>query len=424
VPEASADVSLTADSSTADSSTTDSGADGADAAATFNALTDLTRWSAIDLSASANFGTAGSGFEGAVFDGHGVFLAPHDATFAFRHDPASAFDAKASWAGFGVSTTSAGTSGTGFEGTVFDGTYVYFVPWAFGASGTIVRYDTGALFGVAASWQSYDLAANVDATAHGFVGGAFDGRYVYLVPGPGGAAVNTRIARYDIHQPFGAKASWTTFDLATLNAGDNRYADAAFDGRYLYLVPVSSFGSGSIVARYDTTLPVDVAASWTTYDVHAGVSTNLFGLEGAVFDGRYLYFGSSPSPTSTTLVVARFDTQGVFASSSSWTTFVLSGVSGVGGTHVFEARQFDGRYVYFAPLVGSVLARFDTQGMFGDGASWTAFDVAGVRANAGGFGSATLDGRYLYLVPATNGIVAGFDARTPPMIPQPTASFF
>jgi hypothetical protein len=45
----------------------------------------------------------------------------------------------------------------------------------------LVRYDTRAAFGVATSWASFGVST-IDANVKGLAGGAFDGRWLYLVP--------------------------------------------------------------------------------------------------------------------------------------------------------------------------------------------------------------------------------------------------
>jgi hypothetical protein len=101
----------------------------------------------------------------------------------------------------------------------------------------------------------------VNPYARGFAGGAFDGRYVYLVPetntgttsATGAQFVgNGLVVRYDTTQPFGAASSWSTFDLkANFASTVSGFFGAVFDGRYLYLVPEGN----TIAARFDARTP-------------------------------------------------------------------------------------------------------------------------------------------------------------------------
>ncbi|MCW3020168.1 MAG: hypothetical protein JWN10_2476, partial [Solirubrobacterales bacterium] len=135
-------------------------------------------------------------------------------------------------------------------GAAFDGRYLYFVPNYNNTvqDGLVTRYDTQGAFGSVGAWSTFDLAT-VNASAIGFLGAAFDGRYVYFVPGTGSLA-----ARYDTQRAFGGGGAWTTFDVKSVNAGAPKYFGAAFDGRYVYLVP----GTGSIAARFDAKTPPSV----------------------------------------------------------------------------------------------------------------------------------------------------------------------
>jgi hypothetical protein len=65
----------------------------------------------------------------------------------------------------------------------------------------------------------------------------------------------------------------------------------------MYFVP----NSASLLARYDTTASVSAGASWATFELK-GVSSSVYGYNGAIFDGRYMYL--VPFATS---VVMRFD---------------------------------------------------------------------------------------------------------------------
>ena len=170
----------------------------------------------------------------------------------------------------------------GFSGTAFDGRYIYV------ASGIVTRYDTQGAFGANGAWSTFDLAA-VDAGAKSFNGATFDGRYVYFVPYVSGGAADGVVARYDTQGAFGATAAWGTFDLTTVNAGAKGFAGAAFDGRYVYFVPYNNGALDGISARYDTQGAFGATGAWATFDI-GSVDAGVKGLNGAAFDGRYVYF--------------------------------------------------------------------------------------------------------------------------------------
>jgi len=87
-----------------------------------------------------------------------------------------------------------------------------------------------------AYWLTYDLGA-VSATAKGYQGAAFDGRYVYLAPFTHGTKYDGLTTRYDTQMSFDGSTSWTTFDTASVTPGAQGFSGAVFDGRYIYLVP-------------------------------------------------------------------------------------------------------------------------------------------------------------------------------------------
>jgi hypothetical protein len=189
----------------------------------------------------------------------------------------------------------------GFSGDVFDGRYVYFVPYNNNSTydGVVTRYDTKAPPGFEAgtSWGAFN-AASLDPSAVGFQGGAFDGRYVYLAPhySPSGVVVRCDTT---MGSAFTKAEAWSTAPTPT---GASGFSGAAFDGRYIYLVPnLDGFKGAGVVARYDTTAPFGPSSSWATFDTTtlAGAVSSFFG---AVFDGRYLYLVPSINGT-----VARFD---------------------------------------------------------------------------------------------------------------------
>jgi hypothetical protein len=294
------------------------------------------------------------GFIAAVFDGRYVYFVPDDnggyVGTVVRYDTQADFSTAASWTVFDATTIDANAAG--FAGGVFDGRYVYFVPVELGI---ILRYDTQGGFTSSGSWTVVS-ASVYDNQRPGYYGGVFDGRYLYLVPYIG---INTTafpyggVARYDTQASFTAASSWTVFDVGTVSSMAKGFQGGAFDGRYLYLAPRFAGTTSGMMARYDTQAAFGLAASWTTFDVTT-VNVAAKGFDGATFDGRYLYL--SPNVSGT---VARYDTEGSFTAVASWGTFdtttVVSGASG------FFSAAFDGRYVYFSPAssTSAIVARFD-----------------------------------------------------------------
>jgi hypothetical protein len=266
---------------------------------------------------SVNMGA--QGFSGEAFDGQYIYFAPDFAGSSAASSLVARFDTKlgfaggsSSWLFFDAVQISPLTAG--FIGAVFDGRYVTFVP---NATTVALQYDTQAgSFLNTTSWQSLNLATLPGgSTQLAYAGGVYDGTYVYLVPEyyANGTTdtFGSLVARYDPSQGFGASA-WSTFDVAAVNPYARGFGGGAFDGRYVYLVPEANTGTtmatgaqvvgNGLVVRYDTTRPFDAPSSWSTFDLKANFGTTVAAFFGAVFDGRYLYL----VPYGTTNV-ARFD---------------------------------------------------------------------------------------------------------------------
>jgi hypothetical protein len=364
------------------------------------------------------------GYEGMAFDGRYVYLAPFyngdgsptHSGLVIRHDTQAQFATGASWSTFDATTVHPGARG--FTGAAFDGRYVYFAPSTsgIGVDGIITRYDTQALFGTGASWSTFD-AKTVDARGYAFYGATFDGRYVYFVPTNAGGVV----MRYDTQASFAAMGSWSVFDPASLSTDAQGFQGAVFDGRHVYFVPKGILRFSGLVMRYDTqaTTPFTAVAAWSTFDMTT-LNAAAKGYFGGAFDGRYVYFVPWYNGSDLNGLVVRYDPQAPFGASASWSVFDVSTVNA--SAKGFSGAAFDGRYVYFAPddsgsKPDGLVARYDTQAAFGAAGSWSTFDMTTVGADATtGFIGAAFDGRYLYL--NSGGGVSRFDAKTPPSLPK------
>src|SRR5262249_39647777 len=99
--------------------------------------------------------------------------------------------------------------------------------------------------------SGFDLT-RFDAGPRGFAGGAFDGRRVYFVPYATAPGVTSGLlAQYDVNGAFEDGGGFTVFDMAALDAGCKGFQGAVFDGRYLYFIP----SAASVVARFDAREP-------------------------------------------------------------------------------------------------------------------------------------------------------------------------
>jgi hypothetical protein len=415
-----------------DSNDSDALGDGSpEAGVEWHDVADSTRWAFYDVS------TVSPGarmFYGAAFDGHFLYLVPDNSgapVARFDTTSPAGLASASSWTFFDVSTVN--PAARAFGGAAFDGRYVYFEPYNSGTPNSVVaRFDTTSAsgFASAASWDFFDVST-LNAAARGFASAVFDGHYLYFVPYSGGTGTpSSFVARYDTSSGsgFASAASWTFFDLTTVNAGARGFIGAAFDGRYVYLVPDNNGSFDGLVARFDTSSAsgFESATSWAVFDVST-VNPGARGFQGAAFDGRYLYLVPIYNGTFDG-IVARFDTTSSsgFASPASWTVFDVRTLNpGAGG---FLGAAFDGRFLYLVAnyngAPSGILARFDTTSAagFASAASWTFFDMSTLNAGARGYYGAAFDGRFVYFVPndtagGGSGMVARFDARTPPAMP-------
>jgi len=359
------------------------------------------------------------GFFGAVFDGRYVYFSPQyngEELHAnvLRYDTHGDFHHSGSWSAYDAGNTS-DLNTVGYYGAVYDGRYVFFVPRFDGVNhhSRILRYDTRGEFKNAESWSAYDAGNPVS-----YQNAAFDGRYIYFAPGyesdkatdepPGNPAAERytkgpsgKVLRYDTQGGFTDPGSYVTYDAGnTSGLSAKCYDGAVYDGRYVFFAPLDSIG---IVLRYDTQGDFATPESWQAQDVNETLESSMGQCVGAVFDGRYVYY--VPYANS---VVARYDTQGEFEDAGSWIAYDAGCTSGL-KTKGYDGAVFDGRYVYFIPFwegedrfhgFHARVLRYDTQKDFTDPAAWEASDGAQHSpTNPGGFNGGAFDGRYIYFSP-------------------------
>jgi hypothetical protein len=351
-------------------------------------------------------GLACAGYMGGVFDGRYLYFSPNRDTRqrasvhgrVLRYDTHGEFRDPGSYTAFDVEQVT-DLRTVNYYGAAFDGRHIYFSPQDDGGRyhTRMLRYDTRREFVDAASWEAHDLGMT-----HSHQGIAFDGRYVYFPPGYEGTTPETFaeddlsscVVRYDTSAAFHDPASWQTFDSRVVSERAANFDGGAFDGRYLYFVPLST----GVALRYDTHGDFHDRHSWQHHDVGRFSAEGWF--VGAVFDGRFLYLVAYAHA-----VIVRYDTLGDFTEATSWSSRDVDGTDGL-GTGGFDGGLFDGRYVYFIPWSsaggghhGNFL-RFDTLGAFDDPASWTAHDTSFIDGMPTiGYNGGVFDGRYLYGAP-------------------------
>jgi hypothetical protein len=165
-------------------------------------------------------------------------------------------DGGATFETFDYSMKSGINTARGFGGAVYDGRYVYFVPFfdAGAYQSTAIRYDTKGSFTEVGSWDSFTIASSVASKAVGFLGGAFDGRYVYFAPNRQNDAptYNTTAVRFDTTAAkFSDSSAWTTFDLSTLTSPIGGFEGVIFDGEHVFFIPREL----NVMLRFDARTP-------------------------------------------------------------------------------------------------------------------------------------------------------------------------
>ena len=80
----------------------------------------------------------------------------------------------------------------------------------------------------------------------GFTGGVFDGRYIYLAPTSNGVVNSGQVTRYDTTLSFTQSTSYSILSRSGINASAVGYQGAVFDGKSVYFVP-----SNGLISRID-----------------------------------------------------------------------------------------------------------------------------------------------------------------------------
>ncbi len=374
--------------------------EGPDAPNTYQDFSAKGNWDAIDLATIAPGPAVGTQtFFGSVFAGGALYLTPLF-ELCIRYDTSQPFHSTTSWSSFDA----AAVTGTRSVGGVTDGRYLYFAP----VGSRVSRYDTMAPLANASSWSTFD-SSSVNSNPSGFEGSVFDGRYAYFVPA--GRPQSVVVVRFDTTASFADVTSWGTFALGEANPGASGFIGGVFDGRYVYLVPAAS-----LVARYDTTATFSDPAAWATFDVTA-VQAAAGGFNGGVFDGRYIYIVPSQAHTvvaryDTTAAFGTSASWQVVDMTSLTSSYDYPNGAG------FSGGAFDGQFVYLVPSQSPFVARYDIRGSFGARTAWSFFDTVAVNATAGAFNGAGFDGQYVYFVPGQGGtVMARFRSRTVAAIP-------
>jgi hypothetical protein len=200
-----------------------------------------------------------------------------------------------------------------------------------------MRYDTQGSFTSPSSYLVFDIHS-IDNTTHGFIGGTFDGRYIYFSPWYASGSYQSVAFRYDTQAPLTSTSSWSSYDLTNVDTNAEGYFGCVFDGRYVTFVPLRHLTnqSNGLVIQFDTHVAsFTTPTAWNVFDTKTAISSTTAGFAGAAFDGTYLYF--VPQLASA----ARYDTTHSLTDTTAWKSYATGAVNS--DVNSMEFGGFDGR---------------------------------------------------------------------------------
>lgn len=255
----------------------------------------------------------------------------------------------------------------------------------------------------------YTDLTQFNSDSKGFSGASFDGRYLYLVPLSNGKGVfHGTIARFDSLGNFSESSSWSFFDSASLNGYSRGFVDSCFDGQFLYLIPFHNDRHHGQVTRYDTQKEFDDHDAWSFFDLQEHLHDECRGFVSGSFDGRYLYLSPYQLDWETHHGhMVRYDTQTDFLNSAGWQNFNSQAIWPE--SRGFHSSVSANGWTWFIPYVREnrdyhgLIVRNRQADRFDDPMQWEAVDLQRFHRGACGFVGGCFDGRYLYLSPYHNG---------------------
>lgn len=263
-------------------------------------------------------------------------------------------------------------------------------------------------------WSTFDMAARIDPRLRGYVGAAFDRRHVYFAPYGNAGVTHGNVVSYDTEKGFDDPASWSWFDLTTLDPNARGYAGAATfirEGKtpeYVYLVPFQGkSGGGDVVARLKVG---DALKDWSVLPLGAHPpTTGAAGLGGAVVNFSHVWMPSRDPARPFVLHENRVAQNPQRLLDAGWASFDARGTLDAGaGKPVggYYGGAFDlGNRLFFAPFQNESgphgIALVKEVGS-GTTSGWTTFDLTAVSPKYRGFAGAVFARGHVYYVPHAN----------------------
>lgn len=297
----------------------------------------------------------------------------------------------------------------GFFGALYTGGHVYFSPQCNneGRHGMALRYATSGPFQDQGAWQGVNVGAIDGLVTRGYYGCVSDGRHIYYVPRTDGEQMHSRVLRYDSTTAFTEVSSWSAHDAGQPIS----HQGGAFDGRYVYFAPGyhAEDGRNGQVLRHDTQAPFAAIDGWQRFDAASRIGDRCRCYDGAIYDGWHIYFVPLDGGD-----VLRFDVSGDFDDPAAWDAYDPRPLFDGQNSGACVGAIFDGRYLYLTPYAHGTVVRYDTSLTFGDDDSWATYEASTTSGlDCRGYDGAAFDGRFIYFIPFWEGEDAarGFHAR-------------
>ena len=150
--------------------------------------------------------------------------------------------------------------------------------------------------------------------------------------------------------------------------------------------------------------------NWQRFSLRENFGDFFWSYTEAVFDGRFVYYGSERTDDGAHCRMLRFDTTKPFKRPSAWDIFDASAIAGRPGS--FVAIAADDHFIYYGPFrcgekanveLFQVALRYDRTKRFDTPGAWVAFDLSRVHPELGGFVGAKLINGSLYFSPYYSG---------------------
>ncbi|CAK0775073.1 conserved hypothetical protein [Gammaproteobacteria bacterium] len=257
----------------------------------------------------------GRGFVSGCYDGQYLYLAPYQLKWnayhgtMVRYDTTRAFSAIDSWEVFDSNLLA--TLSRGFHSAVNGGEFIYFVPFVREQRdyhGLLVCYRRGGTFIDPASWQIVDLK-KFNPRGCGYIGGCYDGQYLYLAPYFDGNNRFGQVACHDSRQSLDDGGSWQFFDTELVYPESRGFFGSFIHNEFVYFIPhckAEGIYNGQIT-RYDRRLPFINSDAWSVFDTTTYHAMSKGYIGGAVI-GNYLYMAPyETSPANHSGLITRID---------------------------------------------------------------------------------------------------------------------